>query len=248
MHIVICDDEASYCDSLYRQILAWAKTREAEDKIAVSKFYSSEDLLDAWNNGMSMDLLFLDIQMPGELSGMDLAKAVYKRDEMISFVFVSNYDEYACEGYSVNAIRFLLKPVNQYDVSICMDIAWRKWQSSQERFVTINAGTRSVHVAVNTILYAESRSHMLCLTTSDHIGKYEIRSTLDDLEKILPRDWFVRCHKSYIVNLRYVRKYKSGLVQISSGYHIPIGRKYAAHFITKLQNYYQGESSSVDRD
>ena len=124
MQVVICDDELVYADSIRRSVERWAQETRRLDKIFVKVFSSSEDLLETWSNGMVIDLLFLDIQIPGELSGMEAAKEIHGKDEYIPIVFITNYSEYAFEGYSVNALRYLRKPVSQQDIDTCMNIAW----------------------------------------------------------------------------------------------------------------------------
>lgn len=245
MNIVLCDDELIYLDTISHQILTWAENNKIKEKVFIKEYSSSEDLLEAWDNGMSIDAVFLDIQIPGEISGMDLAKAIYDHDEYIPIVFITNYEEYACDGYCVNAIRYLRKPVSLRDISVCMDIIWRRWQSGQERFVTLTTGTQSVHIAIRTIVYAEVTSHMIHIFTSDDIGQYTIRSTMDDLESKLPDEDFIRCHKSYLVNLRYIRKYRNNWLTLASGKQIPVGRKYTSQFVCKLQKYYQEGDKNV---
>ena len=240
MQVVICDDESVYADSIRRSVERWAQETRRLDKIFVKVFSSSEDLLETWSNGMVIDLLFLDIQIPGELSGMEAAKEIHGKDEYIPIVFITNYSEYAFEGYSVNALRYLRKPVSQQDIDTCMNIAWRQWSNGHNQFLTITTSSQSIRVPIDAIVFAEAISHDLRIHTSDEIGTYEIRGTMEQLEAKLPREAFVRCHRSYIISLRHIRKYKNGLITISTNKDIPVGRKYMQAFGMKFRAYYQG--------
>ena len=241
MQIVLCDDESVYLHTVEQQILSWGKKNNRNDSLTIKLFQSSEDLLEAWTNGMDIDILFVDIQIPGELSGMELAREIHEKDEYVPIVFITNYAEYAYEGYCVNALRYLRKPMLQKDIDVCMDIAWRQWINHQSTFVSLVTASQSIHVPIHAIIYAEIIAHKLRIVAADEIGEYEIRSTLDRLEEKLPADEFVRCHKSFLVSLRYIRKYKSGAVTISSGLEIPVGRKYIRSFADKFRLYYQGD-------
>ena len=240
MQVVICDDEPVYVNAIRQAIERWTLETKHSDRIFISSFSSSEDLLEAWSNGMSIDLLFQDIQIPGELSGMEVARTIHTQDEYIQIVFITNYSEYAFEGYAVNALRYLRKPILQKDIDICLNIAWRQWSNCHDQFLTMMTASKSIHVPIAAIIYAEAVSHVLRIYTSDEIGVYEIRGTMEMLEKKLPQDAFVRCHRSYLVSLRHIRKYKNGSITISTRIEIPVGRKYLQTFSSKFRNYYQG--------
>lgn len=240
MQIVFCDDESNYLSTIQQAITRWASETGHTDCVFTQVFQSSEDLLEAWENGMSIDLLFLDIQIPGELSGMEVAKIIHGKDEYIPIVFITNYSEYAYEGYSVNALRYLRKPILYNDLVICLEITWRQWVNNQDQFLSLSTANQSIHVPVRSIIYAESIAHTIRIASSDEIRTYEIRCSLEYLEKSLPNSCFVRCHKSYIVSLRHIRKYKKGVITVSSGIEIPVGRKFIHSFTSQFRLYYQG--------
>ena len=241
MYVVICDDEEVYLDAVEKSVLQWAEKCNRRDMLMIQKIRSSEDLLERWSNGMDIDLLFLDVQIPNEMNGMEVAREIHRKDEYVPIVFVTNYAEYAYEGYRVNAMRYLRKPISQDDINACMEIAWRRWNNAQEQFVSLTASSQSIRFPMNALVYAETISHILKIHTSDNIELYEIRAPLEHLEALLPAEGFVRCHKSFIVNLRYVRKYKAGLITVASGTEIPVGRKYMREFAEKYRQYYQGD-------
>ena len=102
MHVVICDDEPCFQEAVVNAVKKWMCTSGHYD-IRCTVFSSSEDLLERWSNGLSIDLLFLDIEIPGEISGMALAQKIRDTDHNLPIVFITNYLNYVYEGYVVGA-------------------------------------------------------------------------------------------------------------------------------------------------
>lgn len=127
MNIILCDDEPLFLSSLEQKIGQWAQKNGRVNNILISKFTSSEDMLDAWEHGMQIDTLFLDIQIPGEMNGLSAAKQIRATNDYLPIVFITSFAQYAEEGYEVSALRYLRKPVTEDAVSQCMDIIWRRW-------------------------------------------------------------------------------------------------------------------------
>lgn len=239
MTIVICDDEQQYCDSIAAAVMEWAEVNHHTDAVMIRTYLSSEDLLEAWERGLQIDMLFLDIQIPRELDGMEVANTIFQRDEYIPIAFVTNYSEYACEGYRVNALRYILKPVRQQAIDDCMDIAWHRWKLAQTESIRIDTEKQTVLLPVQDVICVEAYDHQLLIySTSD--TPLEVRGRISDYEKVLPSSLFARCHRSYIVNVRYVRKLQRDLLMLAGGKSIPIGRKYSSAFIRLFNQYYQG--------
>ena len=235
MIVVICDDDKAFLDTLKGQIEDWAEKYQPKGSIMIKQFQSSEDLLEMFQNGMSIDCLMIDVRIQGEISGLEVAERIFHQDESIPIVFVSNYAEYAMEGYHVNAIRYLKKPITQEDVNECMRLSLSRIASRKDQTLSLITPSQSIHVPIRSVIYAEAVSHALKIITN---GKYEIRASLELLESRLPDSGFVRCHRSYLINLQYMRKYRSGKVTLVTGDEIPVGRKYLPQFTEKFRQYY----------
>lgn len=239
MNIIICDDEQYYCDAIAAAVRAWAEAKHHTDAVMIHTYLSSEDLLEAWSHGLQIDMLFLDIQIPKELDGMKLAKKIFQQDERIPIAFVTNYSEYACEGYQVNALRYILKPVQQQAIDDCMNIAWHHWELAQTESIRIDTEKQTVLLPIQDILCVESFGHQLLIhSTSD--APLQVRGRISDYEALLPASLFGRCHRSYIVNVKYVRRLQKDSLMLAGGKSIPIGRKYSPAFIHLFNQYYQG--------
>ena len=244
LHIIICDDEAMYRTSIRTKVEKWAENSNHTASILIREFYSSEDMLEEWERGMVMDIVFMDIQIPGELSGMEAAKIIYAQNPHVPIVFITNYSEYACEGYYVSALRFIKKPIVQEDIDECMNIVWRRWSNSNDESLIISGPKQTLRLPLKTVMYLESRGHYVYIRTTDETGQYEIRTNLNHFIAQLSKIMFVQCHRSYLINLMYVRKFQHSEIVLTDGEKIPIGKKFAREFVSSFQLYYQGVEPS----
>ena len=238
MNIVICDDEKISLNSLKKKIEQWALSNDCFGKIKIHTFTSSEDVIESFENGLPIDALFIDIQFPSENTGLVIAKRLHEINEYIPIVFVTSYSEYAMEGYKVNALRYLHKPVTEQMIDECMNVIWKQWLLKKGNHLTIETPTQFLSLPLEQIIFIEILGHHCTLHTADELGKYTTRKPLYTFEGKLPTSLFVKCHRSYIVNLMYVRQLVKNELHMSNGVIIPLGNKYKDDFIKNLRNYY----------
>ena len=237
MNIAICDDESCYRTALNATVHRWAEMSCHTD-ISVFPFSSSEELLSRWEQGLHIDMLFLDIQIPSELSGIELAKIVRKKDSDMAIVFTTNYDEYVFEGYTVCALRYLKKPVSDSDLFPCLDIAYRQTLSRQKDSLTLPSKNQYEVVRFQDILYVESNLHYLHFYLQNSSFPLKIRTKLSDYIHRFPQDLFIQCHCSYVVNLSCIRRYAKDSVILSTGKSIPVSKAFFPKLHTAIQSYY----------
>lgn len=242
MNVVVCDDEQISCNAVAEAISAWAKASGWTDALVVRTFSSSENLHAAMKDGLFVDMLFLDIQIPGEMSGLELARQIRTTNSHVVIVFVTNYAEYACEGYSVDALRYLRKPIRQDQINECMNIAYRRWSLAQAENMVVTIKNNAIVLRYPDILYIEVRGHNLRIKTASNAQALEVRGQLRDIMATLPAELFVRCHRSFLVNLMYVRQLASKTLAMSDGALIPLGRKYDTAVADAFNHFYQGMS------
>lgn len=239
MNIIICDDADMYLDRLRDTVMNWAARRNLRDAVLVRCFSSAEDLLETWQTGMSADVLFLDIQIPGEMSGMELAKIIREMDDHAIIVFVTNYAEYACEGYRVNALRYIQKPVSEEMIFECLDIAYHQWEFAQTQSIVIDTRKQTLVLPHRDILFIEAAAHYLCINRISQ-PPVQVRSRISDMCKILPEEIFIRCHRGFVVNLSHVRSVTKTSIVLVGDRVIPIGEKYRESAFEKFRKYHQG--------
>lgn len=237
MIIVICEDNIEHSDAITASIKRW-QTQTKHQNIVVSAYNSSEDLFEAWQNGLHIDLLLLDIKIESEMSGMDLAKEIRKRDTLMIIAFITNFDTFAIEGYTVDALRYLKKPVNDPQMFECLSIAYERWYLRQGKSLVFGTKNQRYVMSYADIIYAEALSHSIKICSA---GKTipEIRHGFSDFVSKLPKGLFLRCHKSYVVNLMYVQSVLSLEIVMCNGERIPIGEKYAENCHDATDKYLQ---------
>lgn len=154
----------------------------------------------------SVDLLFLDIQMP-ELSGLELAKLIPLQTRI---VFTTAYKEHALDGYDVSAFDYLLKPIsfNSFLKTATKAMKWFEMQGhmksvSKDRFFFVKSNYQLVNVMIDDILYIEGLKDYVRIKLTD--GRH-ITSLINmkRLEELLPRPEFMRTHRSYIAHMSHI--------------------------------------------
>lgn len=158
MRILVCDDERFYIDAVLGAIGRW-KAVHPNASLLVSSYNSSEDIYEEWCSAPPYDMAFLDIQFPNEMTGLSLAHRLRCLNEHMSIVFVTNYEEYAIQGYKVNALRFLPKPIEDKDIFECLDIAYRQWVNVHDMSMLVSSNSSIYRIPYKAILYMESHAH-----------------------------------------------------------------------------------------
>ncbi len=178
------------------------------------------------------DLIFLDIKMP-ELLGTDFIRSLKNPPKVI---FTTAYRKYALEGFELDAVDFLLKPVSferfLKAVNKIMHTSLSETKmveedrnnvSSLSRQITLRSDRKMIKVALGDILYIESlKDYIKVVTTS---GTVITKQTISSIEGMLPPDMFIRIHRSYIISMSKIESYNSEMVWIAKQ-ELPISRMY----------------------
>lgn len=177
----------------------------------------------------SVDVLFLDIQMPG-ISGMALMKSL---ENPPLVVFTTAYDQYAVEGYEVSAVDYLLKPISPDRFKKAVEkvkdmIRYKKSSSNDLDYMFIRADYQDIKVMFDDILYVEGLKDYVKVVTKEKriITLTNIKGMLEKL----PQDRFIRVHKSYIVAKDKVQTIKGTILTIDDK-EIPIGLTFKDNFM-----------------
>jgi len=197
MKIAVCEDTASDSAKLYAYIDDYCKQHCYDGQIVA--FETGEALLDAFSPG-AFDLIFLDIIMPG-LSGMDVAQKIRETDRDCSLVFVTVSEDYSMDGFLVQAKGYVVKPLDQKKMDDVMH-ALRRDFDSNSRLIEIPICGENIMVSIADLLYAEVYDKKAVFHMQR--GKLTARLPLGELEARLGGTPFLRCHRSYIINMNYV--------------------------------------------
>ncbi len=192
----------------------------------------------------SVDVLFLDIQMP-RLTGIEFLRTLKNPPKVI---FTTAYREYALEGFELDVVDYLLKPISFDRFLKAMDKVFDSLNPSTtltatsdtdegHHYVFVPSDKKNVKICLDEILYIESkRDYILIKTESKEVSTYQ---TITYMEERLPASQFVRVHRSFMINLNKIESWSNNEVELRDT-TIPIGRTYKREALKKL-----GESSEV---
>lgn len=172
----------------------------------------------------SVDLLFLDIQLPG-LSGVQFLQGLSKKPPLI--IFITAYEQYAMAGYSLDVVDYLLKPVSFERFLKAVNKAHEKLsrrsdiQFSESNFLFVNSDYNLVRIDFNDIAYIEGLRDYVKIYLVSATRAIITRISMKSLEEKLPSKMFVRVHKSYIVSMGKITSIRKGRIAILKA-HIPI--------------------------
>ena len=175
-----------------------------------------------------VDLLFLDIQMP-ELSGLEFAKVLPKSTKV---VFTTAFEQYAIEGYKVNALDYLMKPISNEEFlktvnkAICyFEEKKRQQLLTDDQFIFVKSDYKLVQVRLNDILYIEGFKDYVKVFVENSEKPVVSLINMKKIEEFLPHPQFMRVHRSYIVQMKKAKIIDRGRVVFGSEF-IPISESY----------------------
>ena len=216
MNIVICDDDLSV-----RTQLSILCAKAVDPCIEIICFPSAEALIQ-WlktDPNHSIDILVLDIDLPGK-KGVTLLRELrtsIKSDCLV--LFVTNYDHYVSDGFYYNAFQYLIKPVDPEKFMSEIQRAVDKFKRDHMK-LTIASKTGNILVDYRELFYIESRKRVLTYHTL--MGCYDSYDTLTRVETLLASYDFLRCHKSYLVNMSKITRWDNYTFYLIDGSSVDI--------------------------
>ena len=226
----IVEDEDSIAEQLSSYVKTWCDRRSLKYKLC--RFSDAVSFLDCYDP--NTDIVFMDIVMP-YMNGMDAAKALRKIDNIVTLVFITNIANYAVNGYEVNALDFIIKPINYDFFSIKMSkIADNALHNKHERIIVQTDGSARV-ISFMELYYVESDGHYLVYHTER--GNIRARGTMNEAEARLADSCFARCNVSYLINLSYITEIKGEDVYIEKT-QLHISRAKKKEFMRTVANYF----------
>ena len=184
-----------------------------------SEMEERESFLFSYEEQPFGDILLLDIQM-AQMNGMELARKIRERNRRIQIAFLTGLPDFISEGYEVDALHYLIKPIQEKKLFQVLDRAALNLQQAP-KVVLLPINGRPVRIPTTDILYAEAFSHTILLHLSG--GEESLRMRMSDLQELLGED-FYRCHRSYIVSLEHIRHLSRSAVFLDNGQQIPLAR------------------------
>ena len=234
--IAICDDEHKQAEYNKMLVSKWADTNNI--KINIEMFGSAESFKSAWSKGQEFDILLLDIQMGGQ-NGVELAKNLRGKDNKLIIIFITALPDFINEGYDVFALHYLMKPINEDKLYEVLDRAVKHIAKNVTAlFLPVDGENK--RVAVGDIIYIESFAHFSEVVTVN--GALKVKMPISELEQQLAQSSgsFTRCHRSYIVGLKYVDSITKTDIILDGGASLPLSRRLYGDVNKAMIKYFKG--------
>ncbi len=236
LKIAICDDEPYMAQEIADQLSRYMNEKQITS-YCVSSFQSGCSLLES---DCDFDVIFLDIQME-RLNGMETAKMLRQRKNHSRLIFVTVLKECVFDAFEVEAFGYLVKPLDSGHFKKTMDRIIKSIQQRETKSIVVQRGTSCDVILLAQIVYCEVQGrkiyiHQINGKITDYYDK------LDDLEQRMDGRFF-RCHRSYLVNIEYIRGCNAGQVMLSQGDKIPVSRLRERDLMQTLLRYMKEKDS-----
>lgn len=232
INIAIVDDETAERRKLCECLEFMERGKK---QFFVREFESADEFLLKYEP--IYDIVFMDIQMGGT-NGIDAAAQLRKIDKTVIVIFVTNMAHLAVKGYEVDALDFVVKPINALTFALKFKRALGRLANQLDDKILIKCDGDILSVSAKAVRYAEVDGHYIVYRTPD--GEYREYTTLSAAEKkLLKHGVFARCNRGQLVNLRYVTAIKKDLV-IVDGTELVIARTQRNAFIKAFADYMGG--------
>ena len=217
LYFAICDDEKIITQHVKDKLEQLLQEIEIIN-YQIDIYYNGRELI---KSKKSYNLLLLDIEMP-EMDGFSVAKEINQLTKRPLIIFLTSHRKFMSKGYHVKAFRYLVKPVQDDELQEAVLSAIKEITTFQGVIVKRDDRSKEI-INVNEIMYIEALGEGCSL----HMGNYSFikKEPLKYWKKTLPKDLFIQTHKSYLVNLKYMKKIGHNTLTVSCDHEIPIAAR-----------------------
>lgn len=221
MKIALCDDDKQELSQILSLLDSYQLTKDT--RFTVSPFHSSFQLA-VTARTEHYDLYLLDIIMPG-LNGMELAKEIRSFDKAADIIFLTTSPEFAVESYMVKATNYLMKPVNQEQLFTSLDeiLESRKQEVGKSILLKSTIGVHKVRLTSLMYVEAQNRKVIYYLSNGEEIVCSDRFSNVCD--QLLQYPEFILAHRSFLVNMNYIRLIGNADMQLQNGIILPLAQR-----------------------
>lgn len=215
--IAICDDEPNELEHISSLVAKWST--ESGHICEIHTFASAEAFLFTYAEEKAYDILLLDIEMKG-ISGINLAKQIRSNNSRVEIVFITSHFEFSTEGYEVDALHYLMKPISAPKLMPVLSKAAEKL-SIEPPSLIITCDHETFRLYEADILYIEAFRHYITIYTNN--GQYKLKENISAFSDKLSDD-FYHTHRSYLVSLKHIVRISRTTVYVDNGAELPLAR------------------------
>jgi DNA-binding LytR/AlgR family response regulator len=229
--VAVVEDDRTDAQTLVDYVDRYS--RESGHLFEITTFADGDDIVTGYR--ASFDIILMDVEMAC-MDGLAAAEHIRRIDHEVVIIFITNLAQHAIDGYKVDALDYVIKPVSYFAFSHRLDRAIGRMRRREGRFVIINAKDAVSRVPASSVLWIESRRHRLVYHTSAGVHESTTKS-LKQVEDELRGQHFFRCHKSYLVNLALATGVERGFALLVNGTRVPVSESKRRGFLDALTNY-----------
>lgn len=226
--IAIADDDPQ--DAAALQAYARRFFEEAGESCVIREYRDGVQLV---RSSEEYDIVFLDIRM-GKLDGIEVARFLRRISQDTVLIFVTNMAQFAIQGYEVDAMDFILKPIDQPAIDRVLTKAMKRIRGRSGVQLILKTSEGTTRVSSNSVHYVEIYNHELVYHTD--AGDFRVRGQLNEVRKRLEDQHFILCNRSYLVNLRYVSSLSENHL-IVGGESIPVSKSHRKELEQRFVDY-----------
>jgi DNA-binding LytR/AlgR family response regulator len=220
LNVIICEDKLNDANTLRLYISQFFS--EINCPINITVYENGDSFLKDYKAGKIKELkiAFIDIYLLGT-NGIDVARKIRESDKEMAIVFTTISTSHALDGYALDAMQYLLKPVDYHKVAAILNKCLKMFSESI-RFIEVISDRLAVKVWLKDILYIEAFDKTVLIHTNSKTIKSYL--SLSELDKQLVDSTFLKTHRSFIVNMRHIEDVGKNDFVLSNGIKVPIGR------------------------
>ena len=215
--IAICDDEQGQIENISSLVSKWGT--QSGHMCDIYTFLSAEAFLFEYEEQKTFDILLLDIEMKG-ISGIDLARQLRRDNSRAEIVFITSHFEFFGEGYEVDALHYLMKPLSPQKLNAVLSKAVERL-SVEPPSVIITCNNETIKLYESNIIYIEAFLHYITIHTPR--GEYKLKEGISSFKNKLSDDIY-RIHRSYLVSLKHIVRISRTAVHTHNGIVLPLAR------------------------
>lgn len=233
IHVAVAEDNEQDRDTIVEYLQLYGK--ESDREFSVTVFTDGDDIIEKYK--AQFQLLLLDIEMP-LADGMTVAEKIRETDAEAIIVFITHNPQYAIRGYKVDALDYLVKPVDYYAFSQTMDRAVKRLTGGRKAYLRVRTKEGASKIDISKIRYIDVLDHYICCHTIE--GNVTSKTPISEVEKELVNQPFYRCNRAFLVNLAYVDAVEGSELYVGTD-RIPVSRARKKDLLDALNAYLSGE-------
>lgn len=231
VHIAIVEDEDRYAKQLKEYLMRYQRENECE--FTVARFGDGDEIVEGYTG--AYDVILMDIQMKF-MDGMTAAEKIRQMDAEVIIMFITNMTEYAVRGYEVDALDYIVKPIEYFAFSRKLEKALSRMRTKRHNYISIPTASGMKKLDLEEIHYIEIQDHTLIYHTETESVRAKGRGAMKEVEQAMIPYGFCRNNNCYLVNLRWVEGVEDNICTVGNQ-QLQISRAKKKAFMNALVQY-----------